>query len=191
MKLIDSLKERFLFFITGIKDHSQVVSFFPSSDSLSEAMLRDIDFDKAKVILEYGPGTGTFTRVMLKRGRPDLKIIGFELNKTFHDYLLKNINDARFECINDSAENSIDYLKKHNITQVDYIISSLPFSHIPENIKVNILRNANKILNGHGSFNHYRYNSRFVEELKNYFSQVEMKPVWMNLPPAYVYTGRN
>jgi phospholipid N-methyltransferase len=153
-------------------------------------MLSDIDFNTARVILEYGPGTGTFTRSMLKKGRPDLKIFGFELNTTFCEYLSKNINDPRFICVNEGAENAIAYLKSHNIEKVDYIVSSLPFSHIPENIKVIILRNAQTLLKGNGSFSHYRYNNKFVPELGNYFSEVKMKPVWMNLPPAYVYTGR-
>ena len=46
-----------------------------------------MDFDKARVILEFGPGGGVFTRHLLKQMHPDAKLIAIENN----DDLLEKI----------------------------------------------------------------------------------------------------
>lgn len=43
----------------------------PSSRHLAAAMTASIDFDKARCIVEYGAGTGVFTRKVAARKRRD------------------------------------------------------------------------------------------------------------------------
>ena len=46
-------------------------------------MLSNIDFEKAKCIVEYGPGGGAFTEKILARAKSDTVIILIEINNVF------------------------------------------------------------------------------------------------------------
>ena len=53
----------------------------PSSRKLANRMLQPIDFKKAKVIVEYGPGSGVFTQQVLQQiNRNKTIFFGLELN---------------------------------------------------------------------------------------------------------------
>ena len=55
-------------------------SLIPSSRFLVNDVLNQVDWDKARVIVEYGPGVGTITQEILKRMRPDAVLLALELN---------------------------------------------------------------------------------------------------------------
>jgi phospholipid N-methyltransferase len=59
----------------------------PSSRFLATKMLRNIPFDKAKVIVELGPGTGIFTEKIMQRLNPDTHLVVIELNDVFYQNL--------------------------------------------------------------------------------------------------------
>ncbi len=43
----------------------------PSSKYLAKKMLRNVTFNQARVIIEYGLGTGVFTEEIIKRKKPE------------------------------------------------------------------------------------------------------------------------
>src|SRR3989344_793476 len=90
----------------------------PSSRHLAQAMLEPVDFVHAKHIVELGPGTGVFTRMILKRMRKDAKLTVVELNPDFCNNLTK-INDQRLRIINADARDL------SSVKHADYVISSL------------------------------------------------------------------
>src|SRR5690242_10761538 len=47
-----------LFFQEFVKSHGPTASVIPSSRHLASALLRPIDFSRARTIVELGPGTG-------------------------------------------------------------------------------------------------------------------------------------
>ncbi len=53
----------------------QVASFTPTSIFGIKKVCDKIDFNKRNVIVEYGPGTGVFTRYLLDNLTPDSKLI--------------------------------------------------------------------------------------------------------------------
>ena len=55
----------------------------PSSAALARAMLAPIDFASARTIVEFGPGTGAFTREIAARLTPGCRYLGIELNPEF------------------------------------------------------------------------------------------------------------
>jgi Phospholipid N-methyltransferase len=67
-------------------------------------MYGGIDFSKVKCIVEFGPGTGVFTREILKRLNDDAQIIIFETNPSFYQKLKSEIKDERALILNESAE---------------------------------------------------------------------------------------
>lgn len=63
--------EWFLFASNFLRDPYMLGSIIPSSRFLVNAVLDGIDWTRARVIVEYGPGVGTFTAEILRRMRPD------------------------------------------------------------------------------------------------------------------------
>ena len=57
--------------------------------------MAQIDWDRSRVLVEFGPGVGTITREALKRMRPDAVLLAIELNKDFVQYLGTTIRDPR------------------------------------------------------------------------------------------------
>ena len=119
--------------------------------------------------------------------RKDEKIICFEINKKFCAYLRRKIRDERLIIINDSAENIKKYLKKFGIPKIDYIVSSLPFSFIPDEKKYIIIEETKNILNNNGKFVLYQNLNRLKRHLCNYFPNISIKFVPLNIPPSFIY----
>lgn len=173
------------------KEKKTVGAIAPSSKILVRFMLGKLNVESAKVIVEYGPGTGPFTIELLKRMAPDAKLLVFETQESFCEILKEKIpNDNRLVIINDSAEKIGEYLHEHGYKEADIIISSLPFTVIPNPAKTNILNNTVKFLNRKGIFTQYQYSLNAHKLLKERFKEVKVKFSPFNLPPAFVYTCR-
>ena len=65
------------------KDRKVVGAVSPSTKFLGEKMLASIDFDKARNMVELGPGTGVFTDIIIQRMHRDAKLLVLELNDDF------------------------------------------------------------------------------------------------------------
>ena len=181
------MKDKLLFFSTFVKYPKEICSVVPSSKFLINEVLKNIDFENARYIAEYGPGTGRITTEILKKARKDAKILCFEVNKKFCGYLRRKIKDKRLIIINDSAENIKKYFKRFNIPKIDYIISGLPFSVLPDNEKLIIIEETKNMLRKYGKFVVYQYLNNFKKYLYNYFSNISTKFVPLNIPPCFVY----
>src|ERR1041385_3366693 len=77
----------FMFAKNFVKHPNMIGWMLPSSPFVVDEVLRQIDWKKTKVIVEYGPGVGTFTHDILKRMQPDATLIAFETNDEFYKYL--------------------------------------------------------------------------------------------------------
>lgn len=170
------------------KEKKTVGAIAPSSKILVKSMLGKLDVENAKVIVEYGPGTGPFTIELLKRMSPNAKLLVFETQESFIEILKDKIQDDRLEIIHDSAEKVGEYLHKFGFENADIIISSLPFTVIPNPAKTNILNNTVKFLSRTGIFTQYQYSLNAHKLLKVRFKDVKVKFSPFNLPPAFVYT---
>ena len=163
----------------------------PSSIWLAEKMVRDIDFENAKCIVEYGPGTGVFTDKLLKKRKPDTTLFLLEANKEFCTQLReKYANTHNIIIIYGSAEHVDSYLKKYGISRVDYVVSGLPFASLPKNVSDTIVHKTRNIVDKEGLFITFQYTLFKKAFLARYFSKIEQERVLRNLPPAYVLKCR-
>ncbi len=69
--------EKILFFKQFIENPRQIGSITPSSNKLSNKMIEQIDFKKARYVIELGPGTGSYTRKNLIKEKRRNKIYCF------------------------------------------------------------------------------------------------------------------
>src|SRR6201996_7863456 len=115
-----------LFFRNFFRHPRMLGSIIPSSRFLIKQILEPIDWDKARVIVEYGPGVGGITAEILRRMRPDAKLIAIEMNPDFVNFLKKSLVDPRIEVVQGSAADVNEIMKQLGLTKADYIISGIP-----------------------------------------------------------------
>ncbi len=171
-----------------VKDKN-VASVASTSKHIVEKICNKIDFNKKLIIVEYGPGTGIFTKYILDKMSHDSKLIAVETNEDFVNKL-REIDDFRLIVINGSAENIKEILNRLEIKEVSYIISGIPFSFLKESIVMNIIRQSNDILDNNGGFFIYQVSSKIEKYLKKFFPNVSKDFALNNLPPLYIYEAR-
>lgn len=165
-----------------------VGAILPSSKYLARKMVRNIDFNCARYIVEYGPGTGVFTEKMIERRNRDTIILLFESNKEFCNLLEEKYKDEpNLHIINDSAEYIEKYIMKYNIPWLDYIVSGLPFASLPHNVSSNILKQTQKHLKEEGKFITFQYTMLKKDFIEKYFNKISIEREVRNIPPAYVF----
>lgn len=181
------MDEKLLFFSTFLKYPKEIGSVIPSSKFLIDKLLDNIEFNRAKCIVEFGPGTGCITAEILKRARNDCKVLCFEINEKMYDYLKNNFKDKRLMLINDSAENIKKHVRNLNVEKVDYIVSGIPFSTLPNNKKSSIIKETKSTLKDNGKFVIYQFVSSIKKSLSDYFSIIYTEFIPLNIPPVFIY----
>ncbi|MCB0343743.1 MAG: methyltransferase domain-containing protein [Bdellovibrionales bacterium] len=172
-----------------IKDRN-VASIAPTTQATVKRVCRAIDFDKAKVIVEYGPGGGVFTRHLLDCMSPDARLVAVEKNPPFAQSLEKSINDDRLIVVCDGVERIKEILVQHGISQVDYIISGVPFSFFSEDVRHQLIKDTSSVLVPGGLFLVYQVNpDGLAELLSTAFTVGKPKREPFNLPPLCIYTA--
>lgn len=174
-----------------LKSRREIGSVTPSSRYLTKGIVDKIDFENAKVIVELGPGTGVFTRAMLKKMSADCKLIVIELNTEMFQLLQKSISDPRVILVEASATEMKNILLQNGFENADYIISSLPLTVMPEQVANTILSDSKLLLSSKGKYLQFMYSLMLKTKLEAYFSQVEKTFVLFNFPPAFVFECQN
>ncbi|MBI2656338.1 methyltransferase [Candidatus Woesearchaeota archaeon] len=162
-----------------------------SSKYLTNEIIKNIDFKNSRNIIELGPGLGTFTKAILKKANPDAKVVCFEINNKFCNYINKNCADEKLIVINAGAGNIRKKLNKLSIKKVDCIVSGLPFRNFSKAKKEKILAEVKNTLNGNGRFVFFQYTKDISTMLGFYFSKVKKSFVPLNIPPCFVYLCEN
>ena len=187
------MKINTLYYLKNLITDIHVASVTPTSRFGVEKVLEKIDFQKNKVILEYGPGTGNFTEPLLKNMTENSKLIAIEKNSDFCRVLQRSIQDPRLVLFEDSAENVLDILKSCNGAgdlKADCIISGIPFSLLPKKRKMAILKNTHAALKKGGKFLAYQAFFQFPEILKipleELFGDVQAQYFMFSLPPLLI-----
>ena len=170
------------------KDRKMVGAVSPSTRFLGEKMLANIDFDKAKGLVELGPGTGIFTDIIMQRMRKDAKLLVFELHDEFYEALNARINDPRVQIIHDSAENIAKYLPKEEQTTQDAVISSLPLMVFPPELREAVVSAGYDCLKPKGKYVQFQYSLQSKKFLESIYESVKITFTIKNFPPAFVYT---
>ena len=73
------MSSRINFLKEALKNINTLGTVTPSSRFLSKRMLKEINFLKADVIVELGPGTGAITKYILENLSPKATLICFEI----------------------------------------------------------------------------------------------------------------
>nr|WP_231620289.1 rRNA adenine N-6-methyltransferase family protein [Fictibacillus sp. 26RED30] len=170
-----------------ISNPRSVGAILPSSSYLADKMVQRINFEQARYILEYGPGTGVFTEKLLQNRKPKTIIILFESNEEFYKILVQKYKEVdNLYIYNGSAEKVDWYLEKCGIPFVDYVISGLLFASLPKTVSNEILFKTSKVLRKNGKFVTFQYSNVMKAYIEQFFSKVDVSIEIRNVPPAMV-----
>lgn len=178
----------FLLFLRNFFKHPNMVGWvLPSSSFLVEEVLKQVDWQRARVLVEYGPGVGTFTKRILQRMRPDARLVALELNPEFFQFLSRTLPDPRLHLVNESAAEVDTVLARLGYSQADYIVSGIPFNPLEPSVRDAIVRKSHAVLRPEGSFLVYQFTSAVLPYLEQVFSRVSRGCEWLNLIPAQLF----
>lgn len=176
-----------LFAKNFFKYPSMLGSIVPSSRFVVNDVMDQIDWDRARVVVEFGPGVGTLTREALKRMRRDAVLIVIELNAEFVEHLRNTIPDCRIRVVQGSAAHVRRILAAEGVGAADYIISSLPYSLLPEPLRRDIVVESRRALKARGSLLVFQYSRRLLPYLKSSFRSVRLDFQPLNILPAMIF----
>ena len=184
--MIARLHQKFLFAKTFLKHPVMLGSVIPSSKYLTESLLRRVDWQRSRVIVEYGPGVGTLTWPMLQRMRPDARLIAIETNRDFVSYL-RAWDHPQLDVVHGSAEHVRDALRQRGVHCADTILSGIPFSTLPGTLRQRILRESWDVLCPGGTFLVYQFSGAVLPHLREVFTGVQQDFELRNILPARIF----
>lgn len=172
-----------------IRHPRSVGAVIPSSRQLAKQITTPISFDKAACIIEYGAGTGVFTKELILHKRPETRLLVIEANASFYKTLQSKYGHLeRVHVIHGSAEHVAQYMQQYGVSKVDYIVSGLPFTSLPAALSSLILGQTAEVLGQEGKFITFQYSKLKHHFFRTFFSNIQIKKVNCNVPPAYVFT---
>lgn len=180
-----------------VRNPLRTAAIAPSSKALARAMLDRVDLAAVRSIVEYGPGTGVFTRTTLDAldaaGNTTARYLALELNPRMADDLRLTLPRVDVRCANAL---DVDRELGPGAGGVDLIISGLGWPSIPVGPRTEILRKTRAMLRRGGRFHTFGYHIglcmvgawQFRACVRDLFDNVNISPVvWANVPPAFVY----
>lgn len=183
-----SRSEETLLFAKNFIQHPRMLgSLIPSSRFLVDRLLGKIDWQRARTIVEYGPGVGTITSHILARMAPDAELIVFEMNGDFVKYLRRAFPDPRLHVVHGSAENVGVELQRLGCGGADYIISGIPYTTMPEGLRSRIMQESRSALNEGGAVLVYQFTRAVLPYLRACFSNVNQDFEPLNILPARLF----
>jgi phospholipid N-methyltransferase len=174
-----------------IKHPRMLGSLIPSSRFLVNHVLAEVDWARARVFLEYGPGVGTFTTEILRRMRPDALLIAMETNSDFVRFLRRRIRDSRLHVIHGSAAEADTALRQLALSHADYVISGIPYTTMPPDLRDVILRKTHSVLDPDGAFLVYQFTRSVLPYLQQVFASVYQDFEPLNVMPARLFYCRH
>ena len=202
-----------LSFLTEFSKHpGKIGAVLPSSEALAKEMMVQAKVSEKKNVVEFGAGTGVFTRHILQLLPSDGIFISIEQNPRMVQMLCAELNAQaqsmtaaqrlRFQnppiyC--DTAENLPTIMKAQRMEHVDTIISGLPWAAFSDELQDRLLTVAYDSLRPGGYFSTFAYlqgvvlpaGKLFKRKICARFAEVKKSPiVWGNFPPAFIYRCR-
>ncbi|HEY4496924.1 MAG TPA: rRNA adenine N-6-methyltransferase family protein [Candidatus Paceibacterota bacterium] len=175
----------FKFFRTAVRDY-RVGALTTSSKYVIRKIIKELA--DRKFIIEYGAGDGVITKELLKHLPLDGRVVAIELNKDLFNEL-KKIKDKRLTIINgDIIEISKD-LAQFNLPQVDAVISGIPFTFLPSEMRRTVVQNTYDGLSNRGLFIVYQYSLLMKKWLSGVFDKFKSYFEPRNFPPYFIMVG--
>ncbi|MEU4223932.1 methyltransferase domain-containing protein [Nonomuraea sp. NPDC026600] len=185
------------FFLEFVRDPMTIGAVAPSSPALARAATAVVPRTGSPVVVELGPGTGSFTEAIQQRLAGRGRHIAVEVNPRFADKL--GALHPAVDVVHADAADLVTVLAQRGLRQADVVVSGLPWAAFTENHQREVLSAVVDALSPHGVFTTFAYvhawwappARRLLRSMRSRFDEVVIsRTVWANLPPALVYYCR-
>ena len=127
----------------------------PSSPRLARDIVDGIDLAPGEILLELGPGTGAVTAEIQHLLPQPQAYLGIEREPRFVDILERRFPDLRF--LAGGAEQARELCAAQGVSQVNAIVSGLPFGALGNEEQDRILDEVEELLVPGGEFRTFGY----------------------------------
>jgi phospholipid N-methyltransferase len=181
-----------LFLGKFLRHGTQIASLAPSSPWLSRATVGNVEWDRARVVVELGAGTGPITRVIAARARPETRVVVLERDADFARLLRQRFAPLpHFDVIEGDVRDLSALLADRGIGRVDHVISGLPVPSFPRDLQRSLFRVVRDVLDPAGTYNQITEIPWVYQGLyRKYFDDVRFVFEPRNFPPAGAYYCR-
>lgn len=163
----------------------------PSGRFLARAMARAVGPVGDGLVVELGPGTGPVTRALIEQGVPPDQLILVEYEAAFCRLLSKRFPNVHV--LQGDAFALRRTLADFSDRPIRAIVSSLPLLNQPLARRSGLIADAFALMAPGGVFVQFTYGLTSPVPRPasvSHFSAQASAPVWLNLPPARVWTYR-
>ncbi len=163
----------------------------PSGKALARAMAAASGPPPRGIIVELGPGTGPVTKALIQRGVDPRRLVLVEFNPAFCRLL-----EGRFAAARVIEGDAYDLPRTlHGLAggEIAAVVSSLPLLNQPPPRREKLLDDAFALMGPGGVFVQFTYGPASpvpMNALTGRYAALRSAPVWLNLPPARVWTYR-
>lgn len=176
--------ERSRFARSFLTNPRAVGAVLPTSQRAVSDMLDLAPVADAGLIVEFGAGSGVYTRELLRRMAPDAELLAFETDPHLTAELTAELGDSRLEVLTESAE----HVERHlDGAKADLLVSALPFTSLPSTVRRNVLDISPTILGPNGLMLVLQYSPLIQRELERRFASVDRHISPLNIPPAFLF----
>ena len=162
----------------------------PSSRFLIKRLLRCLQPEKTRSVLEFGPGPGVATAPLLAVLPRDCRYVAVEKNPDFVA-ALRRLNDSRLTVLEADARQVGAQLDKLGLTAADVILASIPFSYLTKKERQAFVDLAFERLAPDGDFIvFHQYTPLMYPYLKKRFAAVRVQFEPLNFLPCFLFHCR-
>ena len=160
-----------LFLGKFLRHGTSIASVAPSSRWLSQTTVRNVDWEKARSLVEVGAGTGPITRVIARNAAPDCRVIVVERDPDFARLLRERFQEmSNFDIVEGDVRDLAEILGGRGIDQVDHVISGLPVPSLPRATQQALFQAVGKVLRSDGTYqSDYRDTAALLAVLPSVF----------------------
>jgi phosphatidylethanolamine/phosphatidyl-N-methylethanolamine N-methyltransferase len=179
-----------LFARNFIRSPLSVGTFLPSSSYVVDRVIEQIDWHRARTIVEYGAGLGTISTALLERLPSQGRLLLIETNAEFASHLQQTLVDRRVTVAHASAADVAELMQRHRLGQADVVVSGIPFTTLPPAVRDGILAGTADVLAKDGQFVVYQYTRTVLRHLRGRFNVLRSTTEWRNTWPARIFDCR-
>jgi phospholipid N-methyltransferase len=185
--------KRLAFLGEFIRSPFQIGALHESPPRVAKMIAADLGLERARGVVEFGPGTGPVTREILAQIPPTCRFFAIEkslrLAKAFRE------RNPGVEVVEASVEDVRRLCAERVMGELDAVVSSIPWILLPKSLQERAVAETVAALREGGRFSMITYRherlgivKRFIDLLRATFSVVEpMHPVRSRFGLAYVY----
>ena len=167
-----------------------VAALTPTSRACIDRVVSKVPAEAERVV-EFGPGSGVLTRALLRRLRPEARLLAIELSEELAELLRARLPDPRLTVVQGDAARVRRIVAESDLGAVDCVVSAIPFFWLgPEEGRA-LIADTHAALADGGSFvscqMFYLPRRRLHDHLERCFRTVRSELDLRNLPPQKIF----